>query len=85
MLSLEESPQLPHGYTACSMMALQPEIWFKIMDPLVDEYNKIKTGNINGEVMQKLAAESRKFIIRMTLNTFILLAVSMMMERQLII
>ena len=38
------------------------------MDPLVDEYNHTKTGNINGEVMAKSVLEVRKFIITMSLT-----------------
>lgn len=53
LLSLEESPHLPHGYTLCIIMAAFPWVWRRIMDPLVDEYNKTKTGGINGAVMQK--------------------------------
>ncbi len=34
-------------------MAAFPWVWRRIMDPLVDEYNKTKTGGINGAVMQK--------------------------------
>jgi hypothetical protein len=33
------------------------------MDPLVDEYNKTKCGNICGDVMKKAVKETRKFII----------------------
>jgi hypothetical protein len=44
-------------------MCLFPSIWYKIMDPLVDEYNKTKCGNICGDVMKKAVKETRKFII----------------------
>ena len=46
--SLEESPQLCHGYTLTIIMCFFPSVWFAVMDPLVDEYNKLKTGNIDG-------------------------------------
>ena len=39
------------------------------MDPLVDEYNQTKMGNINGEVMAKSVLEVRKFIVIMTLTS----------------
>jgi hypothetical protein len=29
-------------------MSLFPSVWFKIMDPLVDEYNRVKKGDISG-------------------------------------
>ena len=50
LLSLEDSPQLSHGYSLTIIMAMFPSVWFKVMDPLVDEYNKLKTGKIDSEV-----------------------------------
>lgn len=47
LVSLEDSPHLPHGYTVCIFMSLVPSVWFKVMNPLVDEYNKTKKGDIN--------------------------------------
>lgn len=40
LCSYEDSPQLPHGYVVCIIMALFPQTWFEIMDPLVEEYNR---------------------------------------------
>ncbi|MBP9680068.1 MAG: alkane 1-monooxygenase [Bacteriovorax sp.] len=34
----EDSPQLPWGYGVMMLVALCPPFWFKIMNPLVDEY-----------------------------------------------
>jgi alkane 1-monooxygenase len=48
LLTLEESPHLPHGYPVCIFLSFFPSQWFKIMDPLVDEYNKTKKGDIDG-------------------------------------
>ena len=45
--SLEDSPQLSHGYTVNIIMAMFPSVWFSVMDPLVDEYNQLKTGKID--------------------------------------
>lgn len=36
LLSLEDSPNLPHGYSIMVLMSMFPPVWFKIMDPLVD-------------------------------------------------
>lgn len=34
----DEAPQLPHGYATMFLIALMPPLWFRVMDPLVDEY-----------------------------------------------
>ena len=39
LCSYDDSPMLPHGYIVCMIMATIPELWFDIMNPLVDEYN----------------------------------------------
>eukprot|EP01062_Namystynia_karyoxenos_P002140 TRINITY_DN10743_c0_g1_i1.p2 TRINITY_DN10743_c0_g1~~TRINITY_DN10743_c0_g1_i1.p2 ORF type:complete len:401 (+),score=137.12 TRINITY_DN10743_c0_g1_i1:73-1203(+) len=36
--SFEESPNLPSGYTACIPLALVPPLWFRVMNPRVEEY-----------------------------------------------
>ena len=36
--SYAESPQLPHGYGLSMNVALQPKLWFAMMDPLVNAY-----------------------------------------------
>lgn len=69
LVSLEESPHLPHGYSVCIFMSFFPSTWFRIMDPLVNEYNRTKTGNINGAVMQTAIKETRKFIIKLSFVT----------------
>jgi alkane 1-monooxygenase len=33
-----DSPQLPWGYGVMMIVALYPPLWFRIMDPLVDQY-----------------------------------------------
>ena len=48
------------------------------MDPLVDEYKKTKTGNINSEVYEKSYKETRKFIFRMGIYIFGLFCLSLM-------
>jgi hypothetical protein len=44
-------------------MAMFPSVWFSVMDPLVDEYNKLKTGMIDSEVRAKANQLIRMFII----------------------
>ena len=38
LCSYEESPQLPYGYGLSVNIALQPKLWFEMMDPLVNAY-----------------------------------------------
>ena len=35
LLSLDDSPNLPHGYSLMLLLSLFPNTWFSIMDPLV--------------------------------------------------
>ena len=37
---IPESPQLPTGYTGMILIALIPPLWFKIVDPILDEYQQ---------------------------------------------
>lgn len=53
-------------------MALFPSVWFSVMDPLVDEYNKLKTGNICSEVRAKSNKLIRYFIVEISLAAFFL-------------
>lgn len=34
----DESPQLPTGYAGMLLLALVPPLWFKVMDPMAEEY-----------------------------------------------
>ncbi len=36
----EESPQLPAGYSAMLLVALIPPLWFKVMDPRLERWQK---------------------------------------------
>eukprot|EP00127_Corallochytrium_limacisporum_P005937 Clim_evm14s215 gene=Clim_evmTU14s215 len=38
--SFDESPQLPSGYATCILIAAVPSLWFRIMNPKVEEFNK---------------------------------------------
>ena len=35
LLSLDDSPHLPHGYSLIVFMSFFPSVWFSVMDPLV--------------------------------------------------
>jgi alkane 1-monooxygenase len=70
--SLEDSPQLSHGYSLTIIMALFPSVWFAVMDPLVDEYSKLKTGMIDSEVRAKANKLIRMFIIEISLASVVL-------------
>ncbi|WP_347332184.1 alkane 1-monooxygenase [Marinimicrobium locisalis] len=37
---IPESPQLPTGYTGMILIALVPPLWFKIVDPILEEYQQ---------------------------------------------
>ena len=53
-------------------MALFPSVWFAVMDPLVDEYSKLKTGMIDSEVRAKANKLIRMFIIEISLASLVL-------------
>jgi hypothetical protein len=57
-------------------MALRPSVWFAVMDPLVNEYNKLKTGMIDSEVRAKENKLIRIFIIEMTVTSIVLCIVN---------
>ena len=38
---MEKSPFLPHGYTLMILMSFFPKVWFRIMDPLSEAYQKL--------------------------------------------
>jgi hypothetical protein len=53
-----------------------PSVWFSVMDPLVDEYNKLKTGMINSEVRAKANRLIRLFIIEISLASLVVCALN---------
>lgn len=70
LLTLDESPQLPHGYIVMTVMALFPTIFKRIMNPLVDNYNsQLTRKEEEASELVKLDCinETRKFIIELTL------------------
>jgi alkane 1-monooxygenase len=65
LLSLDESPHLPHGYSLIIMLSFFPSEWRAIMDPLVEEYKKVGVENIETEVTTKAIALTKKFAIKL--------------------
>ena len=55
LVSMEESPFLPHGYTVSIFMSFFPKTWFRIMNPLVDAFNNLKKGEKISEKVQETA------------------------------
>ena len=47
------------------LMALVPSVWFRVMDPLVEEYRKTGHGAIKSEVTEKAIQKSKEFAIVM--------------------
>jgi alkane 1-monooxygenase len=41
--SLDESPQLPTGYPGMILLALVPPLWFRVMDPIVEDFDRRST------------------------------------------
>lgn len=76
---MSESPHLPHGYSVSIFLSFFPSVWFAVMDPLVDEYNRTKVGNVDGEIMKKAVFLTKKFIIKMGIYTTCLFGVSLIM------
>jgi hypothetical protein len=57
-------------------MSFFPSVWFTVMDPLVDEYAKNKTGNIDSEVRAKANKLIRYFIVEISLASLTLCVVN---------
>ena len=66
LLSLDESPHLPHGYVLMIILQFFPKYWFEIMDPLVEEYKRVGFGNIKSEVNEKAIELTKQFGIKVT-------------------
>jgi alkane 1-monooxygenase len=67
LLTLDESPQLPHGYIVMTLLAMFPDTFRRIMNPLVNG----EEGNQNVEDLASKEAtavtETRKFIMKMSI------------------
>lgn len=53
LCTYERSPQLPHGYTVCLLLAASPKAWFSVMNPLLDEYKKETSSETNKKNKKK--------------------------------
>jgi alkane 1-monooxygenase len=67
LLSLNESPHLPHGYTLIIFLSFFPSSWFSVMDPLVEEYRKVQVGVLENEVTAKARSLVKQFAIKLGL------------------
>lgn len=67
LVSLDESPHLPFGYTAMIMVSMFPSVWYEVMDPLVEEYKKYEIGTIKTEITEKSHAVARQFTIKLAI------------------
>jgi alkane 1-monooxygenase len=79
LLSLEESPELPHGYVLMIIMVFIPSVWFRIMDPLVEEYRKTGFGSIRNEVTLKAIADTKRFGIQLAFAVIAMEAVALVL------
>ena len=79
LISFNESPQLPHGYSLMVAMALVPPVWLKVMNPLVDEYKRVGTGEIKSEVAEKAIKESKEFEVIVALTAIGLWALNFLL------
>lgn len=55
LVSMNQSPFLPHGYTVCIFMSFFPKTWFRIMNPLVEAYSELKENEAIDENLQMRA------------------------------
>ncbi|CAD8211352.1 unnamed protein product [Paramecium octaurelia] len=54
LCSYEESPQLPHGYTVCILLAWVPNLWFEIMDLQLKNWEHHKKNVTSDQVHHKM-------------------------------
>lgn len=66
LLTINESPQLPHGYIVMTVMALIPSVFQRIMNPLVDNYRQeIEKSEMteSKKIFDNAVQETRVFIM----------------------
>lgn len=66
--SFEQSPQLPHGYTVCLILAWFPKLWFKVMNEYVSKYSK--GVEIKKDLIQNMNTEIFNFIKKISIVLF---------------
>lgn len=72
LCTYEDSPQLPHGYLVCLLMAVSSKRWFEVMNPLVDEYSKSEKGT-NLAALAEAERKAEDFVDRVYLVTALIM------------
>lgn len=65
LCSYDDSPNLPSGYAFCILLALIPNSWFNIIDPMVESYSKLK--RIPDEVKKESDEKTSRFLFSATI------------------
>jgi hypothetical protein len=60
------------------LLSFMPSEWSKIMDPLTNEYNKLKVGTAKNEAIEKAIALSKTFAVDLGLKVIILWLISLL-------
>jgi alkane 1-monooxygenase len=60
LTSFDESPQMPHGYSVCLLLATVPSAWFKVMNEYVLTYNQKKV--VTPKLSQRMHRDIMQFI-----------------------
>ena len=60
LLTLEESPMLPAGYSLSILMGFFPSIWFEVMNPILWAYNNNRS--LNDKEIKKCDEYLRNFV-----------------------
>ena len=76
LTTFDESPQLPHGYTVCLLLATVPSVWFKIMNEYVLNFNLKKP--ITEEMNKRIHREIVKLISMVFAGNTFLMALGFM-------
>ncbi len=77
LCSYEESPQLPHGYGLSLNIALQPKLWFEMMDPLVEVYTS--GGKPSDELLEACDRIARKAMWKNAVQMTVLLGLGLVL------
>ena len=60
-------------------MALIPAVWFRVMDPLVEEYRRVGSGAIKSGVAETAIHESKEFAIIVGLSSMALWGIAVLL------
>jgi alkane 1-monooxygenase len=61
LATYDQSPQLPQGYSVCVIVAVLPSLWFSVMNPILEAYQK-------GTTPSKEVLSKSNFLIYMFLT-----------------